>query len=236
MANPMTSTMENAAAAPMNAMDFEQARFNMVEQQIRPWDVLDPEVLELMMSVKREDFVPEAYRAIALADVEVPLASGARMWPPRVEAKILQELMVRKSDRVLEIGTGSGFLAALLGRLAADVLSIEIDRSQAESAKKTLQRNGVTNVTVEVGDGARGWSAKAPYDVIVVTGAVSEVPAEMLAQLKVGGRLAVVVGVAPVMNAQIVTQTAEGVFSTVNLFETVADPLKNVKAAPVFEF
>jgi protein-L-isoaspartate(D-aspartate) O-methyltransferase len=228
--------MTNAMANPVATMDFEQARFNMVEQQIRPWDVLDPEVLGLMMSVKREDFVPAAYREVALADVEIPLSAGAKMWPPRVEARILQELQLRKSDRVLEVGTGSGFLAALLGRLAADVVSVEIDRGLAESAKKTLQRNDVSNVTVEVGDGAKGWAAKAPYDVIVVTGAVPAIPAELLAQLKVGGRLAAVVGVSPLMNAQVVTQTAEGVFSTVNLFETVADPLKNVKVAPVFEF
>jgi len=228
--------MANSMATPVNTMDFEQARFNMVEQQIRPWDVLDQEVLGLMMSIKREDFVPAAYREVALADVEIPLSAGSKMWPPRVEARILQELQLRKSDRVLEIGTGSGFVAALLGRLTADVISVEIDRGLAETAKKTLQRNGVSNVTVEVGDGAKGWAAKAPYDVILVTGAVPSVPTELLAQLKVGGRLAAVVGVAPLMNAQLVTQTADGVFSTVNLFETVADPLKNVKAAPIFEF
>lgn len=225
--------MANAMAT---TMDFEQARFNMVEQQIRPWDVLDPEVLGLMMSVKREEFVPEAYRAIAFADVEVPLSAGAKMWPPRVEAKILQELVVKKGDRVLEIGTGSGFFAALLANLATDVVSVEIDRALADAARKTLQKNGVANVTVEVGDGVKGWAAKAPYDVIVISGAVPVVPAELLAQLKVGGRLAAIVGEAPVMNAQVITQTAEGVFSTVNLFETITDPLKNTKPAPAFEF
>ena len=224
------------ATSMATTMDFEQARFNMVEQQIRPWDVLDPEVLGLMMTVKREAFVPEAYRAIAFADVEVPLSGSAKMWPPRVEAKILQELCVKKGERVLEIGTGSGFFAALLANLATDVLSVEIDRALAESARKNLQKNGITNVTVEVADGIKGWAAKAPFDVIVISGAVPAVPAELLAQLKVGGRLAAIVGEAPVMNAQVITQTAEGVFSTVNLFETIADPLKNAKPAPAFEF
>ena len=217
-------------------MDFEQARFNMVEQQIRPWDVLDTEVLDLMMTVKRENFVPDAYRTIAFADLEVPLAGGAKMWAPKVEARILQELALRKTDRVLEIGTGSGFLAALMASKAVEVVSIEIDRALAEQAKKNLARAEFRNVTVETGDGSKGLPAKAPYDVIVVTGGIPSIPAELLAQLKVGGRLAAIVGQAPLMEAQIVTQTAEGVFSTVNLFETVVDPLKSVKPAPAFAF
>ena len=224
------------ADAAVTTMDFEQARFNMVEQQIRPWDVLDPVVLGLMTTVKREAFVPQQFRTLAFADVEVPLSSSAKMWPPRVEAKLLQELGVKKTDRVLEIGTGSGYFAALLAALATDVVSVEIDRALADSAKRTLQANGVSNVTVEVGDGVKGWAAKAPYDVIVISGAVPAVPAEVLAQLKVGGRLAAIVGEAPVMNAQVITQTAEGVYSTVNVFETVADPLKNIKAATSFTF
>ena len=224
------------ADAAVTTMDFEQARFNMVEQQIRPWDVLDPVVLGLMTTVKREAFVPQQFRTLAFADVEVPLSSSAKMWPPRVEAKLLQELGVKKTDRVLEIGTGSGYFAALLAALATDVVSVEIDRALADSAKRTLQANGVSNVTVEVGDGIKGWAAKAPYDVIVISGAVPAVPAEVLAQLKVGGRLAAIVGEAPVMNAQVITQTTEGVYSTVNVFETVADPLKNIKAATSFTF
>jgi protein-L-isoaspartate(D-aspartate) O-methyltransferase len=217
-------------------MDFEQARFNMVEQQIRPWEVLDPEVLDLMMTVRREDFVPEAYRSIAFADLEVPLAAGAKMWAPKVEARILQELALRKTDRVLEIGTGSGFLAALMASKAVEVVSIEIDRALAEQAKKNLARAEFRNVIVETGDGSKGWPGKAPYDVIVVTGGVPSIPAELLAQLKVGGRLAAIVGQSPLMLAQIVTQPAEGVFSTMNLFETVIDPLKSVKPAPAFAF
>jgi protein-L-isoaspartate(D-aspartate) O-methyltransferase len=217
-------------------MDFEQARFNMVEQQIRPWEVLDPEVLDLMMTVRREDFVPEAYRSIAFADLEIPLAAGAKMWAPKVEARILQELALKKSDRVLEIGTGSGFLAALMASKAVEVVSIEIDRALAEQAKKNLAKAEFRNVTVEAGDGCKGWASKAPYDVIVVTGALPSIPAELLAQLKVGGRLAAIVGQSPLMLAQIVTQTSEGVFSTMNLFETVIDPLKSVKSAPAFAF
>lgn len=218
------------------AMDFEQARFNMVEQQIRPWDVLDTDVLGLMMQLRREDFVPAAYRTVAFADVEIPLSAEASMWPPRVEAKILQELAVRKNDRALEIGTGSGFFAALLAAQAADVTSVEIDRTLAESAKKTLARNGVINVTVETGDGAKGWAAKAPFDVIVITGAVPAVPEALLAQLKVGGRLIAIVGEGVVLNAQLITQVSEGVFSTVQLFETSAAALKNTRPAPAFTF
>ena len=217
-------------------MDFEQARFNMVEQQIRPWEVLDPEVLDLMMTVKRENFVPDAYRTIAFADLEVPLAAGAKMWAPKVEARILQELALKKTDRVLEIGTGSGFLAALMASKAVEVVSIEIDRALAEQARKNLAKAEFRNVTVETGDGSKGLATKAPFDVIVVTGGIPTVPAELLAQLKVGGRLAAIVGQAPLMEAQIVTQTAEGVFSTVTLFETVVDPLKSVKPAPAFAF
>lgn len=222
-------------AATQN-MDFEQARFNMVEQQIRPWEVLDPEVLNLMMTVKREDFVPAAYQTVAFADVEIPLSDKAKMFAPKLEAKLLQELEVKKSDRVLEIGAGSGFMAALLASRAGEVVSVEIDKALAEQARKNLQNAGFANVTVEVADGLKGFAAKAPYDVIVVSGGVSELPAELLRQLKVGGRLAAIVGAAPVMHAQLVTCTAEGVYATVNLFETVVDLLVGDKAPAAFSF
>lgn len=222
-------------AATQN-MDFEQARFNMVEQQIRPWEVLDPEVLNLMMTVKREDFVPAAYQTVAFADVEIPLSDKAKMFAPKLEAKLLQDLEVKKSDRVLEIGAGSGFMAALLASRAGEVVSVEIDKALAEQARKNLQNAGFANVTVEVADGLKGFAAKAPYDVILVSGGVSELPAELLRQLKVGGRLAAIVGTAPVMHAQLVTCTAEGVYATVNLFETVVDRLVGDKAPAAFSF
>lgn len=217
-------------------MDFEQARFNMVEQQIRPWDVLDPEVLHLLMTVKREDFVPAAYKSLAFADLELPLSATARMLAPKVEAKLLQELAVRKSDRVLEIGTGSGYMAALLASRAGEVVSVEIDKALAEQARKNLHNAGFANVTVEVADGLKGFAAKAPYDVIVVSGAVPAIPDELLKQMKVGGRLVAIVGEAPLMNAQLVTCVAEGSYAVVNLFETLTDLLAGCKKPSHFEF
>ena len=217
-------------------MDFEQARFNMVEQQIRPWDVLDPEVLRLLMTVKREDFVPAAYKSAAFADVELPLSPTARMLAPKVEAKVLQELGIKKSDRVLEIGTGSGYMAALLASRAGEVVTVEIDKALAEQARKNLQAAGFANVTVEVGDGLKGFAAKAPFDVIVVSGAVYEIPSDLLKQLKVGGRLMAIVGEAPLMNAQLVTSVADGAYASVNVFETLTDVLSGSKKPSRFAF
>ena len=148
-------------------MNIEQARFNMIEQQIRPWEVLDPQVLDLLFVVKREDFVPAAYRNLAFADMEIPIGSGQVMLAPRVEARLLQELGIKKTDKVLEIGTGSGYMAALLAAGAEHVVSIENRPELAEFARQNLERAGVTNVTVEVGNGAAGWSQRGPYDAIV---------------------------------------------------------------------
>ncbi len=217
-------------------MDMEQARFNMIEQQIRPWEVLDPVVLGLLSTVRREDFVPEGSRALAFADVELPLQNGATMLEPKVEARLLQEVGVKEGDKVLEIGTGSGYMAALLASRAASVTSIEIDGPQLEIARQNLARAGITNVNLAKGDGARGWSAGAPYDVIVVSGSVPALANEMLQQLKVGGRLVAIVGEAPAMEAQLVTRTGEATFNTVNLFETVTAPLKNAVQREQFVF
>lgn len=217
-------------------MNIEQARFNMIEQQIRPWDVLDPKVLTLLAKVKREDFVPAAYRDLAFADLEIPLGEGQVMLPPRVEARLLQELGIKKTDRVLEIGTGSGYMAALLAASAEHVTTLEIRPSLAAIARENLQRSGVDNVTVEVANGLSGWSQRAPFDAILVSGALPEVPAVLLKQLRVGGRLAVIVGEAPVMEAQLIICTAEGVFNTINVFETVMPSLDGASPSAGFSF
>jgi len=215
-------------------MNIEQARFNMVEQQIRPWEVLDQNVLNLLFVVKREDFVPAAYRNLAFADMEIPIGSGQVMLAPRVEAKFLQELGIQKTDKVLEIGTGSGYMAALLAARAEHVLSVEVRPELADFARENIQRAGIANIKVETGCGAKGWAQAGPYDAIVVSAAVPVVPEALLKQLRVGGRLAVVVGEAPAMEAQLITCTAVGVYNTVNLFETVIPSLDGAGAAVEF--
>lgn len=221
-------------------MNLEQARQNMVEQQIRTWDVLDQAVLDLLYAVPREDFVPPACRTLAFMDMEIPLEpgveNGERMMAPRVEARILQELAVKKSDQVLEVGTGSGYLTALLAHRAARVCSVEIKPALAAFGRANLERQRVDNVSLEIGDGARGWSAAAPYDVIVLTGSTPVLPQALLDQLAQGGRLFAVVGDAPVMVARLVTCTAPGSFSSVELFDTVLAPLQNAEQPARFRF
>jgi len=218
------------------SMDIERARFNMIEQQIRPWEVLDPAVLELLSEVKREHFVPAGSESLAFSDVELPLANGAKMLEPKVEARLLQEAGVKANDKVLEIGTGSGYMAALLASRAASVISVEIDGAQLEIARQNLSRAGIGNVTLAKGDASRGWPTGAPYDVIVVSAALPVLPPEMLQQLKVGGRLVAIVGGQPVMTAQLVTRTGEATFNVVNLFETLTEPLKNAVEPDKFAF
>jgi protein-L-isoaspartate(D-aspartate) O-methyltransferase len=217
-------------------MNIEQARFNMIEQQIRPWEVLDPEVLDLLFVVKREDFVPAAYRNLAFADMEIPIGSGQVMLAPRVEARLMQELGIRKTDKVLEIGTGSGYMAALLAARADHVVTVESRPEIAEFARQNLERAGVANVTIEIGDGAIGWAQRGSYDAIVVSGALPSLPDALLKQLRLGGRLAAIVGEAPVMEAQLVTCSAEGVYNTINLFETVVPALDSGNAITGFSF
>jgi len=193
-------------------------------------------VLSLLSSIRREDFVPPAYKELAFADVEVPISQGQTMLAPKMEARMLQELGIRNTDTVLEIGSGSGFMAALLAGKAEYVYSLEIDPVLAEMARKNLQRSGVANVSVETGDGAQGWAAKAPYDVIVLSGSTPVLPEAMLAQLRIGGRLVAVVGEAPAMQLQLVTRTDENAYTTVNVLETVVAPLINALQRDKFVF
>ena len=217
-------------------MNIEQARFNMIEQQIRPWEVLDPKVLDLLSVVKRENFAPPVYRNLAFADMEIPLGDGQVMLAPKIEAKLLQELTLKAGDKVLEIGTGSGYMAALLAARTDHVVTVEIRPELAEMAKQNLARAGVENVTVETGDGTNGWASRGPYNAIVVSGSVPVLPEALLKQVRVGGRLAVIVGEAPVMEAQLITCSGEGAYNTVNLFETVIPPLDSVAAKTTFSF
>ncbi|MBL8370522.1 MAG: protein-L-isoaspartate O-methyltransferase [Burkholderiaceae bacterium] len=221
-------------------MNFEQARFNMIEQQIRPWEVLDSQVLNLLGVVKREDFVPLAHKALAFADMEIPLSAGGAngqvMLAPRVEARLLQDLAVQRHEKVLEVGAGSGYMAALLAHQAQRVISLEIDPEMARVARDNLQRAGVHNAEVRVGDGAAGTQVDGPFDVIVLSGSVAEVPSLLLAQLKVGGRLGAIVGSEPMMRATVVTRVSDLACSTSQNWDTVAPRLLNFGEPTRFRF
>jgi protein-L-isoaspartate(D-aspartate) O-methyltransferase len=229
----------------MNApIDFERARFNMIEQQIRPWDVLDLDILELLSQVRRENFVPVAHKALAFVDMQIPLASPAEdsvaqgkcMLEPKVEARILQDVHLLKHEKVLEVGTGSGYMAALLGARAARVVTFELDADLARSARVNLQKAGAGNVDVREGDGSKGLPAEAPFDVIVLSGSVAEVPPALLSQLKVGGRLAAIVGEEPVMRATFITRTGDTTYTTAQPWDTLAPRLANFPEPSRFSF
>jgi protein-L-isoaspartate(D-aspartate) O-methyltransferase len=217
-------------------MNLEQARTNMVEQQIRTWQVLDQDVLDLLLVVPREDFVAAQYRSLAFSDMEIPIGEGQRMWQPKLEARVLQELMVRKTDRVLEVGTGSGYLAALLSHRAAQVVSVELNAVLAAFGRANLERHGAENIVLETGDGARGWPAHAPYDVIVLTGSTPVLPPALAEQLAPLGRLFAVVGEAPAMTARLVVSNGTGGWRATDLFETVIAPLANAEHPSRFRF
>jgi protein-L-isoaspartate(D-aspartate) O-methyltransferase len=221
-------------------MNIEQARFNMIEQQIRTWDVLDPEILDLLVVVKREAFVPPAYKSLAFVDTEIPLPCGGNMLTPKYEARILQEAEVKKHENVLEIGAGSGYMAALLAHRARHVTTVEIEPELKQMAEKNLSDYGVTNVDVVLGDGARGWEGSgehgAPYDVIVISGSLPLLPDAFLRQIKVGGRILAVIGEAPVMSAQLTTRTSDVGYETIKLFETNIKPLRNAIGPSQFKF
>jgi protein-L-isoaspartate(D-aspartate) O-methyltransferase len=220
-------------------MNVERARFNMIEQQIRPWEVLDPSVLELLAMVRREDFVPPAYKALAFVDTQVPLPGGGAMLEPKVEARLLQELQVQRHETVLEIGTGSGFMAALLGHRAQRVITLECDPALARMAAAHLRQAGLTHVdvrTVDAARGALGLPGEAPFDVIVLSGSVAEVPRGLLEQLKIGGRLVAIVGDEPVMRARLFTRRGEAAWSQADLFDTVAPRLAGFDTPSRFSF
>ncbi|MEO8023688.1 protein-L-isoaspartate O-methyltransferase [Polaromonas sp.] len=227
-------------------MNYEQARFNMIEQQIRPWEVLDSQVLSLLAVVKREDFVPPAMRALAFADMEIPVGAtpGQCMLAPKVEARMLQDLAVQKHEKVLEIGAGSGYMAALLAHRAQQVISMEIDADLAQLARNNLKKAGVYNAEVRTGDGSAKLGQavsgsdllSGPFDVIVLSGSVADVPPALLAMLKPGGRLCAIVGFEPMMRATLVTRVGEAAFRTTQAWDTVAPRLLNFPEPSKFNF
>jgi protein-L-isoaspartate(D-aspartate) O-methyltransferase len=217
-------------------MNIEQARFNMIEQQIRPWNVLDQDVLDMLHVVKREQFVPEGYQNLAFADTEIPLPGGAAMLAPKLEARILQEIMLKKHENVLLVGAGSGYLAALLAHKGRQVTAVEIAPELKQLAEKNLAKAGVSNVTVELGNAAEGWAKGAPYDVIVIAGSLPVLPDEFLKELKVGGRIAAIVGEPPVMSCNIITRVTDAAYDTVKVFETNIKPLAGAPVPSHFEF
>jgi len=217
-------------------MDIEHARFNMIESQIRTWEVLDQAVLDTLATVKREEFVPQQYRSLAFVDMEIPLGHGEVMLSPKLEARLLQELTLEGGERVLEVGTGSGYMAALLSHLAGAVCSIELYPDLSQSAARKLSRAGIENVVLHVGNGALGWPAEGPFDAILLTGSVPIIPGGLREQLAPGGRLLAIVGDAPVMTARLVTQVSAGVYNETGLFETCIAPLREVRQPERFVF
>jgi protein-L-isoaspartate(D-aspartate) O-methyltransferase len=217
-------------------MNVEQARATMVESQIRTWEVLDQRVLDTVLSVQREVFVPARYASLAFVDMEIPLGHGEVMLAPKLEARMLQELTLKDTDRVLEIGTGSGYMTALLAALSGHVYSVELYEDFAQSAAQKLAALNVKNVTIEIGDAHRGWPAHGPYDAILLTGSVPVLPAELKTQLRPGGRLLAVVGEPPIMTAVLYTSVAQGALNEVGLFETCIAPLRNLARPDRFVF
>jgi len=223
---------------------LEQRRFNMIEQQIRTWDVLDPQVLELLWQVRREEFVPPQHQALAFVDMEIPLRGqheeairlGQIMLNPKVEARVLQDVLPRPHEKVLEVGAGSGYMAALLAARAQRVITLEIEPDLVRMARENLQKAAVRNVEVREADGAQGLAAEGPFDVIVLSGSVAEVPPALLEQLKVGGRLAAIVGEDPVMRGTLITRTGDATYTTTQRWDTVAPRLLHFPEPSRFRF
>jgi protein-L-isoaspartate(D-aspartate) O-methyltransferase len=216
------------------AMNFEQARQNMVENQVRPWEVLDADVLETLKGVRREDFVASAHRNVAFADLTLALGHGEVMMKPVVEGRVLQALELKKTDEVLEIGTGSGFLTACLARLAGKVTSIDMHADFVDAARERLAAAAVTNATVETAEAVNGYTPAGVFDAVVLTGAVHSVPEKFVRWLKPGGRMFVVRGDSPAQTAVLLTHEGDGRFREESLFETDLPYLAH--AAPVKRF
>lgn len=224
--------------------NYDIARINMIKQQIRTWSVTDEDVIAVLSVVRREDFVPLAHHALAFSDLRVPLlapaeeaiANGHCMLEPCIEARVLQDLHLKPTDKVLEVGAGSGYMAALLGAKAQRVITLELEPRLVEMARTNLQKAGITNVEVRKADGAKGLPGEAPFDAIVLSGSVAEVPAALLSQLKVGGRLAAIVGFEPVMRGTLITRTGETTYTTSQPWDTNAPRLVNFAEPPRFHF
>lgn len=217
-------------------MNLNQARFNMIEQQIRPWNVFDDKLLTTELQLNRENFVQPEYRDLAYADIELPLPGGQKMLFPRIETRLLQELQLTKKDKVLEIGTGSGFVTAILAKLGDFVYSIEVNEENRQFAVNNLSRTGIKNVTVLAGDGNNGMSAKAPFDKIFVGGGVEKVPELLLQQLAIGGKLVAICGKDLIMQAVVIERRSEQNFTTTILFETAAELLNDTATSQTFKF
>lgn len=232
--------METAVQTPNQVAGFnmprEVARFNMIEQQIRTWEVLDPVVLALLNEIPRENFVPAEYAGLAFADIEIPISGGQTMLSPKLEGRILQALGVQKTHSVLHIGTGSGYMVALLASLAKQVISVEINPAISAKAAKNLIQQNIQNVTLTVADGAKGLPDQAPFDLIVYTASSAVEPAGVRQQLAIGGKLLIVLGTGPAMQATLIQRLSESAFKQDVLFETHIPELVNGPKAATFEF
>lgn len=217
-------------------MNFEQARFNMIEQQIRPWEVLDQRVLDEIGAIPREQFVPQRFRKLAFSDTQIPLGHGEVMMSPKLEARMVQALRLQPDDITLEIGTGSGYVTALLARLSKQVLSVELYLDFTQSAAEKLARLSLSNVSLITADGIRGWEKGGPYDAIAVTGSVPVFSDHFQRQLKLGGRLFVIVGQAPIMEVRLITRFSENEWGSEPLFETDIPPLVGAPMPERFVF
>jgi len=217
-------------------MKIENARFNMIEQQIRPWDVLDPRVLSVMNEIPRENYVPKKYKSNAFADIEIPLGHGQYMMSPKLEGRMLQNLQIKAEDRILEIGTGSGYLTACLAKLGASVVTVEYIEELGRAAEAQLQAAGFDNINFRIGNGANGWDKDGPFDIIAVTGSVPRLNSGFQSLLRKDGKLFVIVGEEPIMQAHLLTRMDENNTEDKSLFETSVACLETLSIEEKFEF